>query len=73
MIRGRPTASFGRSEAAATHIAWQVGHSDRCFSSFRSASLTRRKTCSGRSIPASFTASRDAGAHSRNVSGPRAT
>ena len=28
MIRGRPTASVGRSEAAATHIAWQLGHSD---------------------------------------------
>jgi hypothetical protein len=43
-----------------THLALQAGHSYRCLSSSRRASFTRRTSCSGRSIPESFTASRDA-------------
>lgn len=51
---------IGVDGGAVTHIALQAGHSYRCFSSSRSASFTRRKTSSGRSIPASLTASREA-------------
>jgi hypothetical protein len=47
-------------EAAATHIALQAGHSDRCFNSSRSASFAHRKSSSGRPIPGSLTAFREA-------------
>lgn len=51
--------------AAMIYIALQAGHSYRCFSNCKRASFTRRTSCSGRSIPESFTASRDADRNSR--------
>ncbi len=55
----------GVDGCAVTHIALQAGHSYRCFSNSKRASFTRRTSCSGRSIPESFTASRDAHRNSR--------